>query len=113
MQEGEKELRIADDVIFSPTYAKDMIIKLKELIETNAKYGIYHMANSGKPSLYDIVNYIVDCMNVDVNVVRTSIKEFYPTIKRNTYYPMTSEKIGNMRNWKDAVKEYVEIAILK
>lgn len=113
IQQGEKKLRIADDVVFSPTYVKDLAVKLKELIETNREYGIYHMANSGKPSLYDIVEYIVDCLELDVDVVKTSIKEFYPTIRRNTYYPISSEKIGSMRYWKDAIREYLELDWLK
>jgi dTDP-4-dehydrorhamnose reductase len=109
IQQGEKKLRIAADVIFAPTCVKDMLIELRGLIETKREYGVYHMANSGKPSLYDIVKFIVDCLDVGVEVEKTSMKEFYPTMRRNTCYPMISEKIGSMRYWKDAVREYLEL----
>ena len=53
--ENNKDLKIADDKIDSPTYAKDAAISLLQILIKKA-YGVYHLANEGK--LFEFVKYI-------------------------------------------------------
>lgn len=108
LENGETKLRIADDVVFSPTYSLDVARKLREIIENEYDYGIYHVVNEGEVSLYDFTKAFIDELYPNVSIERTKIKEFYSEVKRNTYYPMTSKKIGAMRPWNEAIKEYCD-----
>jgi len=103
---GEKELRIAKDVIFSPGYSIDVAISIKKIIEKNKSYGIYHVTNSGCTTLYDFTKRLVDKLFPNVNIIPTTIKEFYGDNQRNTNYPMKSEKISDLRPWEDALDAY-------
>lgn len=44
-----RPIRVVSDQVLTPTYTKDLALKLKELIKTEA-YGLYHITNSGECS---------------------------------------------------------------
>ena len=56
--ENNKDLKIADDKIDSPTYAKDAAISLLQILIKKKAYGVYHLANEGKISYFEFVKYI-------------------------------------------------------
>jgi len=106
MKNGKKEMKIANDVISSPTYSVDVAHKIKEIIENDYTYGVYHVANYGKASLYDLISEIVYILNIDIKIVKGSFKDFQYIGRKNTFTPLTSEKIKRLRSWKEAVKDY-------
>ena len=57
-KETIKNVKIADDKIDSPTYAKDAAINLIQILIKKKAYGIYHLANEGKVSYFEFVKYI-------------------------------------------------------
>jgi dTDP-4-dehydrorhamnose reductase len=106
VQDGKKELRIANDVVSSPSYSVDVAHKIKEIIENDYEYGVYHVANYGKISLYDLISEILYRLDLDIKIVKASFKDFPHIGKKNTFTPITSEKIKPLRNWREAVKDY-------
>jgi dTDP-4-dehydrorhamnose reductase len=67
------ELKIVNDQIGSPTYAKDFASIILQLISTNNKqYGTYHYSNEGVTSWYDFAKAIFEEMGADVKL--SSIK---------------------------------------
>ena len=51
LSKKNKELKVVNDQIGSPTYAKDLAKAIKEIIEKKSdKYGIYHVTNKGEVS---------------------------------------------------------------
>ena len=109
LENGETKLRIAKDVIITSAYTSDVAEKIKEFIEKEYEYGLYHIANEGITNLFEFTKELIDDLYPDVEIEETTMKEFYPDVNRNTSYPITSRKIGSMRNWKEAVKEYRSI----
>lgn len=105
-KEGQKILRISDDIILSPTYSRDIALEIKRIIENSYQSGLYHISNKGKASLYDLMYEIVENLNIDVKVERASYKDFPYVGIKNTFTPIKSEKIESLRSWEDAVKEY-------
>jgi dTDP-4-dehydrorhamnose reductase len=104
---GASEINIADDIIGTPCYSKDVALSIKNLIESDLEYGLYHVVNDGKGSLYDLMSEISDHMEtLPVIVNRASHKDFSAIGKKNTNTPLKSSKLKPMRHWKDAVKEY-------
>ena len=106
IKQGNKSLSIADDIVLSPTYSDDVAKKLKCLIQQNMPYGLYHVVNQGKASLYDLMCEIVNKLQLDVKINKASYLDFPFTGRKNIYTPVVSEKIEGLRPWKEAVTDY-------
>jgi dTDP-4-dehydrorhamnose reductase len=106
VRQGKKVFRISDDIISSPTYSQDVALEIRKVLESSLKNGIYHLANDGKGSLYELVKEIFECLDLDVSVQPASYKDFPFLGRKNTFTPIRSSKIGSLRPWKAAVKDY-------
>ncbi len=105
LKKGEN-LKIADDVISSPTYNLDVADRLLDIISNKYPYGLYHTINFGQASLYELMCEIVKNLGVSSLVTKGSYKDFPYTGNKNLFTPLISEKLPPLRDWKDAVKEY-------
>ena len=106
VKEGNRILKISSDIISSPTYSKDVACEVKRIIEKKYSYGLYHIANRGRASLYEVMKEIVKNLKLQVKVEKASYKDFPYIGIKNTCTPLTSGKIPLLRPWKEAVKEY-------
>lgn len=106
IKDGNKVLNISTDIVCSPSYSKDVAREIKKIIEGAFPYGLYHVANEGIASLYDLMKEIVQNLNLEVEIRKASFMDFpYMGIK-NTYTPIKSEKIPPIRPWQEALREY-------
>lgn len=101
-------LRVADDVIGSPSYTIDIVTALKAMIEEQKPYGLYHLANEGQASLYDLMKECLEQAKIDVPLSRASHLDFPSVGIKNTFTPMTSEKIAPLRPWREAVACFIQ-----
>jgi dTDP-4-dehydrorhamnose reductase len=106
VKEGQKILRIADDIIASPTYSRDVALEIKKIVGSDLDFGLYHVANLGEASLYDLMEEILRNLNLKVKLERASHKDFPSLGIKNTYTPIRSKKIAPLRDWREAVKDY-------
>ncbi|MBC8413527.1 MAG: NAD(P)-dependent oxidoreductase [Nitrospira sp.] len=105
---GEKVLKVSHDIISSPSYAFDIALEVRNIIEKSMEYGTYHIANQGSASLYDLMTEIAKGLKLDLDILGVSHLEFPALGRKNTCTPISSEKIGALRPWQDAVREYCE-----
>jgi dTDP-4-dehydrorhamnose reductase len=101
----KKEIKAVNDKFGSPTYAKDLIEGIKELLRTEQK-GIYHVANKGESSRYDVASYIVSVLNPSVKVVPVDSSYFNLDAKRVNSEAIET-RVDFMRDWRSALKEYL------
>ena len=110
--QSQKEILAVTDKIGSPTFTKDLSKGLLSLIETE-RYGLYHMANKGSCSRYDIARMIVKFMRRDDVVVKPVTSEIFPlraprpdseAIKN---FKLDLLGMNNMRSWEKALEEYI------
>lgn len=106
IHEGQKVLKISGDIISSPTYSRDVAREVWRIMYASYQFGLYHIANEGKASLYDLMKEITENLNLDVEVEEASYKEFPFLGIKNTFTPIRSEKVSPLRHWKEAVKGY-------
>ena len=106
VKEGCGALKISNDIMLSPTYNKDVAKEVRRILETPLPFGLYHIANEGKASLYDLMKEIIENIGLDVKVEKASYRDFPFLGRKNTYTPIKSEKIDSLRPWKEAVREY-------
>ena len=100
------EIRIADDIIMSPSYSRDIAAEVKRLIEKRMPYGTYHLANKGTASLKELSEEIIQNLGLNVRVVGASHKDFPHIGRKNLCTPLSSWKIDTLRPWREAVKDY-------
>lgn len=106
VRKGAKTLKISDDIILSPTYSRDAALEVRRILESLLPFGLYHIANEGMASLYDLMSETIRNLDMNVEVKKASYKDFPFVGRKNTYTPIRSEKIASLRSWKEAVKEY-------
>ncbi len=106
IRQGADVLHIADDIVLSPSYTVDVALEVKRLLEGSLPYGLYHVVNEGKASLFEFMTELVGRLHPDVCIERVSSREF-PTLGiKNSFTPLASEKISPLRPWTEAVKAY-------
>lgn len=106
MRAGQKNLRIAGDIIASPTYALDAARALRAMIESSRPYGLYHLVNDGKASLCELMQEIAAQLNLDAAIEKASYRDFPSAARKNVCTPMRSVKLPPLRPWREAVREY-------
>ncbi|MEA1937315.1 MAG: dTDP-4-dehydrorhamnose reductase [Patescibacteria group bacterium] len=103
-----KDLKIVNDQFGSPTYAKDLAEKIKELIELHKPSGIYHLTNSGACNWYDFALKIFELADLKPRVEPVKSEEFPTPAKRPTYSMLINTKLSPMRKWEEALKDYLK-----
>lgn len=111
MKERE-ELSIVDDKFGTITYAKELVANIKELLKTNF-YGIYHMANDGMCSRYDIALEIAKILGKNIKINRISSAAFPLPAPRARSEALRNYKLelmglNKMKPWKEALKNYLK-----
>ena len=104
------QLKIVDDQIGTPTYAKDLAQVIKKLIETDL-FGTYHASNSGQASWYQFAEKIFEYSNTEIEVKPITSEQFPQVAERPKFSVMQNyslkQNLGyEMRNWEDGLKDY-------
>ncbi len=112
IQKGER-LKAISDTYGTPTYAKDLAVRLRELAEKNVP-GIYHVVNSGPGVSFDeFTRKAVELLgNRDAVVETVSADALNRPAKRpknSRLRCLLTEKIGlpPLRDWQSALEELV------
>jgi dTDP-4-dehydrorhamnose reductase len=113
MTGGMKALKVVNDKWGSPTYAKDLLEGIERLIQRRA-CGLYHVANEGFCSRYEIalqIRELLRCPEVELRPV--SSEEFplpAPRGRSEAIQSVKLEMLGfpRLRSWKKAIREYIE-----
>jgi len=114
LSKKNKELKVVNDQIGSPTYAKDLAKAIKEIIDKKSdKYGIYHVTNKGEVSWYEFAKKIFELKKIEIKVNPCTSEEFPRPAPRPHYSVLNNKKWINagftpLRNYEEALKEYLE-----
>jgi dTDP-4-dehydrorhamnose reductase len=108
------ELRVVDDKFGSPTFTADFATHMMAVVDSG-RYGLYHLANKGTASRWEIAKEIVKGLGMvgEVDVVPISSAEFPLPAPRPRSEMMQNLKLqllglDEMPHWKDALREYLE-----
>jgi dTDP-4-dehydrorhamnose reductase len=115
IQKGER-LKAISDTYGTPTYAKDLAVRLRELAEKNVP-GIYHVVNSGPGVTFEEFTRKAVALigNSEVVVETVSAEALNRPAKRprnSRLRCLLTEKIGlpPMRDWESALEEFCKPA---
>ncbi len=107
----EKEIKVPSDVISSPTYVKDLLLPVENLLKSE-EYGIYHIVNSDYSSRYDLAKEIVKVANLNCEIIPITQKESGWKAKRPKFSALNNTKYElifnhKIRSYKDALIDFI------
>lgn len=103
----EGDIVALSDVQGSPTYGKDYIAHIKELL-VNGERGTFHIANSGTATRYDIAKKMAELVQSKAPI-RAVDRSFFPsggTLPANE--SVVSGRV-TLRPWEEALTEYLSL----
>lgn len=103
-------LDVVDEECSCFTYTTDLSIATKELIEAKKKYGIYHIVNEGACTWYEAVLELFKIARIQTKVNPVGSDKFPRPAKRPKFSILKNTKIHKMRDYREALREYLDIA---
>jgi dTDP-4-dehydrorhamnose reductase len=109
---GKKTIYAVTDKFGSPTYTHHTAKVIREYLETNKPYGIYHIS-TGRANRKDVASFIIKDAGAPCEIipVKSSFYVNYPC-PRPKNEVLVSVKNVPSQDWKEGLKEYLnEIAV--
>lgn len=109
---GRTEIRLVNDRITQPSYVKDTVHNLLELIRAGGR-GTYNIVGHGSATYFEYGQAIVKLLErKDVKIIPISSSEFAEQGARTRYLTavngrLKEEGLDLMRSWRVALKEYI------
>jgi dTDP-4-dehydrorhamnose reductase len=108
----KNSIDVVDDQMGNPTYARDLALALKVLIEKECR-GIYHVTNNGSCTWYDFA--VAICAQARTSgctinrtksgiLQRPAVRPAYSALDNGLY---AGECGGNLRSWQEALQDYL------
>ena len=108
---GSKEIRVVGDQVLTPTSAKELARKARQLVETD-RYGLYHITNNGECSWYEFATAIFELSGVRPRLIETTSAAYGARAARPAYSVLDNANLrslglDDLRDWRAALKEYL------
>ena len=116
LKEGKKELFIVNDKDGTPTYTHDFARNVKLLLEKEF-WGLYNMVCGGQTSRLEVAKEILNIFGMSNKIKITEVSSDYykeeyfaerPPSERLINKKLELRGLNIMRDWKIALKEYLE-----
>jgi len=116
LKDGKNELFIVDDKDGTPTYTHDFARNVKALLEKEY-WGLYNMVCGGQTSRLEVATELLRLLGLQDKVKLTPVGSDYfretyfaerPPCERLVNRKLNIRNINLMRDWKVALKEYME-----
>ena len=106
-QNGKKKINLVNEELSCPTYSLDAAEFTWRLLQDQALYGVYHGANIGACSWYELGKQIFALKNLEVNIIPILSRDYPRAAKRPLFSELINTKRPPQRPWQEALKEYL------
>lgn len=103
------ELNIIDGEKSCFTYTPDLARATKKLVESDKGYGIYHLINDGPCTWHEGAVELFKLKNIGVKINRVNSDDLKRSAKRPPSSVLLNTKFEPLRNWREALAEYLKI----
>jgi dTDP-4-dehydrorhamnose reductase len=111
---GAAPLRVVGDVFASPTFAGDLAVALRRLVEGQA-YGLYHAVNVGPVSWYDFACAAIDLAGGKLGVEPISAAQWKTGAVRPRFSALENARLGTlgitMPSWRAGIAAYLGLPV--
>lgn len=108
LSKEKTELDVVNDEVSCFTYTPDLAAATRKLIDDNAGYGIYHITSSFPCTWYKAAKELFKIAGINIKVNSVTSDKFPRPAKRPKYSVLLNTKIDNLRDWREALKEYLK-----
>jgi dTDP-4-dehydrorhamnose reductase len=103
------EVAVVDDQRGSPTYAGHLATAARELVDSGAPFGIWHLAAAGKCTWADFAEAIFSEAGLPCRVRRITSAEFGARARRPAFSVLRSEKgAPELPHWREGLRACLE-----
>jgi dTDP-4-dehydrorhamnose reductase len=115
--DGKRELFIVNDKDGTPTFTVDFARNVKLLFEKEY-WGLYNLVCKGETSRYDVAVELLNILSLEDKVKITEVTSEYfaetyfaerPPCERLVNKKLEIRELNIMRDWKDALKDYMDL----
>lgn len=107
----DETLNVVDDMLMSPTYARDAAETIKKIIELKLPFGVYHAANGGQCTWFQFASEIFKLLglNPKLNPIKTT--QLKAKAKRPMFSALKNVKLQKygikIPRWEEALYHYL------
>jgi dTDP-4-dehydrorhamnose reductase len=105
---GQDSIEVIDDEKSCFTYAPDLALATKNLLEEETAFGIYHLVNEGAVTWFEAVQYLFEYTGISTKILPVEASFFTRDAQRPSQSTLLNTKVKPLRSWKEALKEYLE-----
>jgi dTDP-4-dehydrorhamnose reductase len=106
---ANKTLRVVDDQVGSPTWARDLAEVIRDLVRLGAS-GIVHAAGAGACSRFELARAIVALAGLDTEVLPTTTAAFPRPARRPVSSPLAQRRLAELGlstpPWAESLRAY-------
>lgn len=106
---GKTEIDVVSEELSCFTYTPDLAQATKKLLDSNKGYGFYHLVNSGPATWHQAAEYLFKITGQDIIVNPVPSDKFSRPAKRPKYSVLLNTKFEPLRDWREALREYLKI----
>ncbi len=108
LAETKTELQAVDDELSCFTYAPDLAVATKVMIQHVVPYGIYHLVNENPVTWYEAATELFKIARKDMIVKPVSASAFPRPAKRPKYSILRNTKFIPFRPYTEALEEFLK-----
>lgn len=108
LAQNNKELSVVNEELSCFTYTHDLAEATKRLWELEVEFGIYHLISEGPATWADGVAELLKLKKINVTIKMVRSENLLRAARRPKFSVLKNTKLKKMRNWKLALKEYLE-----
>lgn len=108
LAQNNKEISVVNEELSCFTYTCDLAEATKRLWELELESGIYHLINEGEATWADGVLELFRIKKISTPLKMVRSENLLRQARRPKYSVLKNTKLKKLRNWKIALKEYLE-----
>ena len=103
-----EEVKAVDSELSKFTYALDLALESKNIVEENEPFGIYHIVNEGAVTWYEGLKTLYKTLDLETKIIPVGPEEFPRPAKRAEVSVLQNRKRKPLRDYEEAVKEWMK-----
>lgn len=107
LSKEKKELTVVSEELSCFTYTVDLAEATKRLWEIEAPYGIYHLINEGACTWFEGAEVLFRLKKLVLNLRPVRSENLLRAARRPKFSVLKNTKIKKLRNWQEALREYL------
>lgn len=106
--QDKNEMNVVNEELSCFTYTPDLAMQTREVLEAKKDFGFYHIRNSEPAIWFDAAKELFKLKKMNIKVRPVSSDKFPRPAKRPKYSVLANSKLPPLRNWQDALREYIK-----